>query len=272
MPSIQSLKKQLRGICSTQKLTKAMKTVATVKFSKLNTAFKQYGEYEKQCNAILSAYGSDFSEYADAADKNAPALVVVMASNKGLCGSFNSDLLKFAKTKITSFDKPYIIACGKKAVSNFRQHSIFAEKEVVFADIPTMEQSNKLIDEIIAWRKAGNVSDVYVIYPEYVNIMVQKPVMRSLFTTAESNDNKQTLIIPDRQMLIANGARTVYHSMFFGIVLETAIGAQAATLTTMRAAYDTATQFRLVLEGLINRKRQSTVTADVIETSVERSE
>lgn len=272
MPSIQSLKKQLRGIRSTQKLTKAMKTIATVKFSKLNTIYNQYSAYGKQCQKMFDLYGESFVDSIGKSDPNAPVAVIVMASNKGLCGSFNSELLTFAREELQKFDNYLLFACGKKAINFFKAKKIPIEKEYILSDIPSYEESSLLIDEISELRKCGKVSDIYLIYPKYSNVMKQKPTVNELFSSKNSNDNNSVLFVPNRNTIVKKTAKTVFRAMFYGLVLEAALGAQAATLMTMRAAYDTATEYRFLLESLINRKRQSAVTADVIETSSERTE
>lgn len=272
MPSIQSLKKQLRGIRSTQKLTKAMKTIATVKFSKLNTIYNKYSEYGKQCEKMFEAYGASFVDSICETDLNAPVAVVVMASNKGLCGSFNSELLNFALEELKKTENYLLLACGKKAINFFKAKKMPIEKEYILNDIPSYEESSSLIDDILEMQKTGKVSGVHLIYPKYINVMRQKPVLRELFTSDNSDKKIDVSCVPDRNTIIEKTAKTVFHAMFYGRVLEAAIGAQAATLMTMRAAYDTATEYRFLLEGQINRKRQSAVTADVIETSSERTE
>lgn len=271
MPSIQSLKKQLRGIRSTQKLTKAMKTIATVKFSKLNTVYNQYSEYGKQCKEIFDNYSDAFADFSLEADPTAPTAVIVIASNKGLCGSFNAELLSFALKKISELDNFLLITCNKKAANYFKIKKIPIEKEYILNDIPSYEESASLIDDIFDLRKNGKVSKVYLIYPKYINVMRQKPILHEMFASDNNGKNLDVLCVPDRNTIIEKTAKTVFHAMFYKLVLESAIGAQAATLITMRNAYDTATQYRFLLEGQISRKRQSAVTADVIETSAERN-
>ena len=272
MAAIQSLKKQLRGIRSTQKLTKAMKTISTVKFSKLNGINSRYAPYGKECASMLERFGSAFEEVIGAADPAAPAAVVVMAANKGLCGSFNAELLHFAEGKLQEIGDYRLYACGKKASQYFKSKKIEADKEVVFGDIPAYEEASALLSELIERRKRGEIGRVAVIYPAYRNMMIQQPTLKELFSGAESAAPADALYLPDRQTLVERSAEAVYRSVFFGFVLETAVGAQAATLMTMRAAFDTATEYCAQLEGQINRMRQSAVKADVIETSAERDE
>ena len=270
MPAVQNLKKQLRGIRSTRKLTKAMKTVATVKFSKLNAVYGQFSAYGKECEKIYDKYESDLVKVLNAADSTAPTLVVVMAANKGMCGSFNSELLSYALEKLSDIGGCVLATVGKKASAFFRSKNIPIEKEYVFDDVPSYEEASLLLDDIALRRTEGKVSKVLVIYPQYKNMMLQKPSCRELFSAAsDKEDDGMVLFAPDRESVVNNTAMTVFGSMIYELLLETALGAQAATLMTMRSAFDTATEYCERLEGEINRLRQSAVTADVIETSGE---
>ena len=272
MPAIQSLKKQLRGIKSTQKITKAMKTVATVKFSQLNAVYAQYAEYGERCSSVYSKFGAAMLDTVRASDENAPAAVVIMASNKGLCGSFNSELLNFAAAELEKLGEHIIIACGKMAIAHFREKNISVAKEYVFEDVPDHSESRRLLDDLICWRLAGKISRVFVIYPDYKNMMKQIPAIRELFAPVEDCGEDMTLLVPDRNTVVEKTAKPVFHAILHKLILETAVGAQAATLMTMRSAYDTASDYCEQLEGEINRKRQSSVTADVLETAGEHEE
>ncbi len=272
MPAIQSLKKQLRGIRSTRKLTKAMKTISTVKFSKLNGIYGAHSDYVNECKTVSECFGEALSSTFKAANPDAPVAVVVFASNKGLCGSFNSEILNFAFEKISDFPNYLLFACGKKAVNYFKFKEVPIAKEYVLSDIPSYDESVLIFNDLEQKRKNGEISDVFVFYSEYVNMMLQRPTVCELFVKTQSSKSEEPLLIPDRQSVVDKAAITVYRALFHRIVLESAIGAQAATLTTMRSAYDTATEYCTQLESKINRLRQSAVTADVIEVSSERRE
>lgn len=272
MAAIQSLKKQLKGIRSTQKLTKAMKTISTVKFSKLNGLYSDYSAYGKECAALLSQFGGAFEASIGMEAPDAPAAVVVIAGNKGLCGSFNAELLHFAESKLEEFDEIKLYTCGKKASQYFKGKKRPLEREAVFADLPDYDEVSSLLEELLERRNRGEIGRICVIYPEYRNMMIQRPVIRDLFSAPEKGAEAPCLYFPDQQTLVDRAAKTIFRAVFYGWVLEAAIGAQAATLMTMRSAFDTATEYCAQLEGQINRQRQSAVTADVIETSSERSE
>lgn len=267
MPSIQSLKKQLKGIRSTQKLTKAMKTVSTVKFSRLNALYGQYSGYGKRCEEVFERHRESFLEAVRLTNPSAPPAVIVMASNKGLCGSFNTEVLSFAGEELLKFDSYYLIACGKKAARYLKGKNLPPREEYVLNDVPSFRESSLLLDNVIELRSLGKISEVYVIYPQYANMLTQTPAVSRLFPASSGQEEESVLFVPDRRTVADTAAKTVFRGMFYRYVLEAALGAQAATLMTMRSAYDTATEYCAVLEGEINRKRQSAVTADVIETS-----
>lgn len=269
MATVQTLKKQLRGIRSTQKLTKAMKTISTVKFSKLNGLYGKYAPYGAACLRMHRRFGRGFVGALPAAKKEAPRCVVVLASNKGLCGSFNAEVLSFARKQMAEGD--VVIPCGKKAIRYFRARPCSIIKEVVPSDVPTYEEAASLLKELVQLRKEGEISGITVIYSHYVHMMQQQPDRYDLFAVSEEEE-EVPLCCPDRETVEEAVAMPVFCGMFYRLMLEAALGAQAATLMTMRSANDTATEYVAHLEEQINRKRQSAVTADVLETATEWGE
>lgn len=276
MPAIQGLKKKLRGIRSTQKLTKAMKTVAAVKFSKLSGMYNEFSAYGRQCAALYRDYTEELISYFPAGDPDAPVCVVVLGANKGLCGSFNAELLSFAQRQLEKLDRPYLlVACGKRAINYFKEKRISVEAELVFDDVPTYEDGGKLLKLLTDWRAEKKISAIKVIYPHYINTVLQRPSVEDLFEPSDdpkAKSKESILFVPDRSTILEKTANNIFQSLMYQVILETAVGAQAATLMTMRSAYDTATEYSEQLETQINRLRQSAVTADVIETSSERKE
>ncbi len=272
MASIQYLKKKLRGILSTQKLAKAMKTVSTVKFSRLNGVYGKFSAYGKQCAALYDSYKKEIAAFLPPAAENAPVCMVVLGADKGLCGNFNADLFAFALGRIKEEEHPYIITGGKKAVAYCKEKKIAINHSFFFGDTPSYEDAGILLDELIRLRREGAISAVKILYPRYRNMMLQTPALQDLFEAGNGEEavGEETLFFPDRETFIGKSAKGIFQSMLYQMLLETALGAQAATLMTMRSAYDTATEYRTQLESQINRERQSAVTADVIETSSER--
>lgn len=271
MATLQELKKKHKSIKSTEKITKAMKTVSAAKYNRLNRSYSGFSVYSQACFSLYSQYSDEINSVLPECDKNAPEAVFVFASNKGMCGGFNTEVLSFFKAMISELpENTLFFPCGKKAVSFFREKGIPCEKEYIFSDTPSQDECKDFLNELISMRKDGKISSVYVIYPFYKNVMKQIPVKKELFTASEEKNEASestALFVPDKKTVIGALADKVLFTSVYSVITETALGAQAATLTTMRSAYDTATKYAHILETQINRKRQSEVTADVIETA-----
>ena len=267
MATVQSLKKKLQTIRSTKKLTRAMKTASTVKYSKLSEIYNEYEKYADEYLRLYENYGSEFDSAFSCGNPDAPCCYVVIASNKEMCGSFNQELLSFFSS---IEENGIIISCGKKADEYFEKKGIKTQRSFTFDDIPSYEQANELFGYICSLMEEGIASSVKTVYPEYINMIRQQPVCKELFShSKDKKEDESALFVPDRETVMKNTAEKIYLSVLYKRVLEAALGAQAATLTAMRSAYDTACEYSAKLETEMNRKRQSQVTADVLETASE---
>ena len=271
MATLQELKKKHKGIKSTEKLTKAMKTISAAKYSKLNRAYGGFSCFSEAGFSLYKKYEAEINALLPRAQKDAPPALLVFSSNKGMCGGFNTEIFSFLSEKRKELpENTVLIPCGKKAVAYFSEKKQNFAKSYIFSDTPTSEESEMLLNELLSMRKNGEISSVYVIYPSYKNVMKQIPVMKELFTAgsfSEEHSEDDIIFVPDKDTVLSAVVSKVLSASVYSVVLETALGAQAATLTTMRSAYDTAVKYSQILEIQINRKRQSEVTADVIETA-----
>ena len=269
MATVQSLKKKLQTIRSTAKVTRAMKTASTVKYSKLSGIYSEYDKYADGYLSLYEAYRSEFNSVFTCSNPDAPCAYVVMASNKGMCGAFNTELLNFFSG---IYERGIIVSCGKKAEEYFQKKGIPVERNFVFDEIPSYGQVKELFIYLRSLMSEGKISSVKTVWPAYTNMIKQTPVCTDLFSFEEGGtEGEAPLFVPDRETVIQHTAEKIFMSVLYKRVLETALGAQAATLTSMRSAYDTACEYSSKLETEMNRKRQSQVTADVLEISSEFS-
>ncbi len=272
MATIQTLKKKLQVILSTRKITKAMKTASTVKYSKLSALYSDCEKYEEQCRRMYENYRNDINSVFSLKNPDAPVLYIFLTSDKGMCGSFNSELTGFfGKLLREQKNAPKIIVCGKKGADYLDIKKVPYYKSYLFSDVPSYSDAYELFNEVKTLIENGEISSVKIVYPRYINMMLQHPVCEELFTFDDGAkpEGEEPLFVPDRETVIHSTAEKILVSIIYKKTLETALGAQAATLTTMRSAYDTACEYSEQLEMQINRKRQSQVTADVIEISSE---
>lgn len=273
MPTVQNLKRKLQVIQSTKKVTQAMKSASTVKYSKLNAMFSDFEKYESCCSELYNLYPQQFNAvFSENINEKAPVCYLILTSDKGMCGSFNTETLSFSEEQLKNTAEDYVVyVCGRKAQEYFSLKKLDFQEAFEFSDIPDVEGARLILNKLLSLLKNGRISSVKIIYPQYFNMIKQKPACIELMSLHKKGSDDQDLItfVPDKQTVIACSAEKILLSRLYRAILETALGAQAATLTTMRSAYDTACEYSTQLESEINRKRQSQVTADVLEISAE---
>ena len=273
MATVQTLKKKLQVIRSTRKLTRAMKTASTVKYSKISALYSDYEKYEAQCALLCRRYGKELLTAFSVKDPLAPSLYIVLSSNNGMCGSFNTDLISFFEKLLSQeAEKPLVFCAGKKGLSLLESKAIACDKAYTFSDTTSYGDAVSLFGDIKTLLDAGKISSVKIVYPKYLNMIKQTPTVEALFDFQEdAQPAEDVLFVPDKQTFIASVAEKLFISILYKKILEAALGAQAATLMTMRTAYDSACEYETQLQTQINRIRQTQVTADVIEVASDNS-
>ena len=260
MAGQRELKKHLAGIKTTGKLANAMKTVATAKFSRLSALHYGTSEYSRRCGDILGSFSRSVL-FGDS-DGGDGCLYILFTGNKGLCGGYNSELCAFYES-MDKAEKCKLIVCGKKGAELCKQKGIDGEYFEI-DDMPTQADAGRLIEKITA--EHSKYGDVRLVYRRFKNVMQQIPTVTPLFPR-ERDGADDVLFFPTREEVEAPVAMTCLRAMIYGVMVEVATGIQAATLMTMRNAADNAAEEAERTEVMLNRVRQSELTADVIESA-----
>ena len=313
MAGIQGLKKKLKSIEATGKLSKALKTVATVKFSRLHQAWKTYSGYAKEYRPFIDLVsGAEIENKGPESLSEARELTVCIGSARGFCGGFNANLAAFTKSQLemTSREsaegcRPLLISAGEHFTRKLKENGIDPDAELNLGEMPSFADTDRVIgaclETVAKFRDSSDDASginagplkINVIYPVYKNSLLQIPeVLKLTYYPHGSEDSRlkartrknesvlspdresadEALWLPDRQTVTEELSRKAFRTLLYGCILETALGAQAATLAAMRSAYDASREYSESLEREIQRRRQSQVTADVIEISSERGQ
>lgn len=278
MAGLRELKVHLKSVRTTGQLSNAMKTVSTAKYSRINSVREKYRIYADTCKEMLRASGGDSvlkikkSSEQESEQTTEKTLYVVLTGNRGLCGGYNSELLKqFEREVLSGSDKDSvaIISCGKKGNAFMHENGIKTVESFVFSDIPSYEDALTLSDIIIDEYTSGRASKVVMVYRRFQNMLKQTPVLEQLLPSEEAPEAVETevLCVPSKDRVCERLAYECIRANVYGYLLECACGFQAATMMTMRSASDNAKKLSDQLEIQINRRRQSDVTEGVIETS-----
>lgn len=284
MAGLEQLKKRLRSVELSGQLAGAMRTVASAKYARINRMYAGYRHYAEEMARLAHLCGDSVIWHSHTAD--APDCYVVLGHNRGMCGGYNAQLHAFMEEVLTKAARagsdpadtageagqtpaPLVILCGKATVAYCQERGIRYERSFLLPDVPDFDACRPLLELLESLYRGGKVRSVHLIHQHFVNTLSQVPADRLLLPLEGSGDGGQAdiLWIPDRETVCADIGRRILDTVFFQTVLEAALGAQAATLTAMRTAYDNATESAEKLTVQINKRRQSAVTTGVIETS-----
>ena len=277
MAGLQNLKKQLRSIRATGQLAGAMKTVSSAKYAKLGALHAAYAGYAQAADRLRGRFGAEFAAALPCVNPAAPEGYLVLSSNRGLCGGYNNELLAEALRRLQAAARPCVVMTGGRVAEAFFQaRRTPVRQSFRIPDVPGYADVQPLCEELLRLFCAGELSALYVVYQHFRNVLTQTPGCERLlpFGPAPQDDGpEQTagqpelLCLPDSRTVVRAAALTCFRAGVYSAVLEAASGAQAATMMAMRSAYDNAEESSARLELELNRRRQSEVTAGVIETS-----
>ncbi len=263
MATLADLRKRLRGIQTICQLAGAMRSVSSAKLARLKNAVNSFRPYAQSCRELLEASGAVILP-ADGGKER--TLIILLSGNRGLCGSYHNELFSFFRSLPESEDACFITG-GNMAAIHLRERGIQIEASFQISDVPEFSQAEALSERILAMYTSGLVSRVLVVYSEAVNAMKQTPKCLELLPGEASGKEQELILVPDAETAHQGLAEFCLRAQVYYLLLNSAMGVQGATLSSMRSAYDNGKATAGELETAINRLRQSKVTTSVIETS-----
>ncbi len=284
MPSLDDLKKRIKSVKSTQKITKAMKMVAAAKLRKAQESAEKGRPYsEKMQNIILNLTKSINDT------QNAPKLLVgtgedkkylcvVLTADRGLCGGFNSNICKLAKSnfkKILSEGKELkIISVGSKGLDQIkREYGNYVIKKFSFKDKKqiSFNEADIIGQEIINLFNKNEFDKCILFYNNFKNVITQIPQAQQIIPAEkeQSNDNDEKLVSyefePDEDEILEDLLPKNISTQVFKALLENAASEQGSRMTAMDNATRNAGDLVDKLTINYNRSRQASITKELIE-------
>ncbi len=284
MPSLDDLKKRIKSVKSTQKITKAMKMVAAAKLRKAQESAEKGRPYsEKMQNIILNLTKSINDT------QNAPKLLVgtgedkkylcvVLTADRGLCGGFNSNICKLAKSnfkKILSEGKELkIIAVGSKGLDQIkREYGNYVIKKLSFKDKKqiSFNEADIIGQEIINLFNKNEFDKCILFYNNFKNVITQIPQAQQIIPAQkeQSDDNDKKLVSyefePDEDEILDDLLPKNISTQVFKALLENAASEQGSRMTAMDNATRNAGDLVDKLTINYNRSRQASITKELIE-------
>ena len=201
MAGLQQLRKRLKSIRATGQLAEAMRTAATIKYSRVSKVREEFTPYAGGSADMLSLLGR-FGICREADRISPKNCLVLFGSNRGLCGGFNAERFRFMDRALAAEDEtPHIISCSRKASAYLREHSL-AYEEFILSDVPDYEETHALCEHLKKLYTTGAVNRVRLIYQSYRNMLSQEPTDRQILPDPESHKTAN----PDRKSTRLNSS------------------------------------------------------------------
>jgi F-type H+-transporting ATPase subunit gamma len=276
MPSLLDLRRRVRSIKNTQQITKAMKMVSAAKLRRSQDRILSARPYLLKMLEVLNSL-------ATRADPKAHPLltvreprrveVVVVTADKGLCGSFNANILKEAVTFLEKerSEELDLQVVGKKAREFFRRRNYTLRHEYVdvFREL-TYEHASTVAKAIMEPYKEGSLDAVYVIYNEFKNVLQQNVVVERLLPLEKLHfehpeEELDYIYEPSAGELLGDLLPKHVEYQVWRSLLESAAAEHAARMTAMDSATKNATELIDHLTLTMNRVRQAAITKEILE-------
>ena len=286
MPSLDDLKKRIKSVKSTQKITKAMKMVAAAKLRKAQENAEKGRPYSKKMQNIILNLTKSISDPENApkllvgTGKDQVHLCVVLTSDRGLCGGFNSNICKLAKTnfkKLLSEGKEIkIITVGSKGLDQIkREYGKYVIKKLNFKNKKQISFNEAEIvgKEIIELFNKDEFDKCIMFYNNFKNVITQIPQAQQIIPAEkiESNDRDKTEeklsyeFEPDEDEILEDLLPKNISTQVFKAFLENAASEQGSRMTAMDNATRNAGDLVDKLTINYNRSRQASITKELIE-------
>lgn len=280
MENISELKQHLHAIEQTRQISNAMYLLSTSRMKKSMQNIDYNLDYMRKLRATIKDIISKtkhnmltdpFIELTE----GGKALFFVITSDKGLCGGYNSAVFNLAMKKMSRYDKPVVYSYGYKGTEMFLNHGITPDDSMYGASQrPSLYSARALGERIVELYDDCAVSEVYIVYTEYVNSAVQRPVCKRVLPLLRRDfddveyENKylaDVLYEPDLQTVFDRMVPQYIIGMMYDIMMQSAASENAARMTAMQNATKNADEMIGDLSRKINAARQLMITNEITE-------
>ena len=263
---MQAIKRRIKSIESTKKITRAMELVASSKLSKtrnqLNDMKPYYTQVKDTCAQILSSAGNDIDSPYLILNNKGEDVYIVITSTLGLCGGYNSNIFKQVEASVNDAKK--IIAIGNKGLNQFKKH-FKGEVDGTYRSVV------RLVASLLEGYKKKEIKSIHIVYTEYVNDLTFVPrdvtllPLKAEDLVSDKKFHKDTLFEPSPESVLGSLIPMYLQAVIYGYLIESVTAENASRRTSMKNATDNANELTDELLLKYNQARQSAITSEVSE-------
>jgi F-type H+-transporting ATPase subunit gamma len=280
MANLRAIRKRIGSVKSTQQITKAMKMVSAAKLKRAQDAIVAARPYARKMREVIQAVagrvGEDAHPLLSSRERKKVALLVV-TSDRGLCGGFNSNLLRAANRFLREHgggtEDIVLFVVGRKARDFFRRRQVPMRKEYINV-LGTLSygHAEQMANDLVGGFLEDEFDEVVVAFNEFRSAISQVVRMDKLFPIAveQAGENAAAggidyLYEPSQQEILATLLPKYVEAQIFRVLLESVAGEHGARMTAMDSATNNAVEMISRLTLQMNRARQASITKELME-------
>ena len=286
MPSLKDLRNRITSVKSTQKITKAMKMVAAAKLRKAQENAEKGRAYSEKMNQIINNLKSSITDASSApkllagTGKNDVHLCVVMTADRGLCGGFNTNIVKkarqFCNQVINSNQKLKIITVGSKGADQLKRNfKDYIVEKISYKNLKSISvnEASELTSKIITMFNNNEFDVCTIFYNKFKSVISQEPQAQQIIPVENSDAKKEETetkdtqyeFEPDENEILEHLLPQNITTQIFKAFLENAASEQGSRMSAMDNATRNAGDLIDKLTINYNRSRQAVITKELIE-------
>ena len=278
MESIQQVKSRINSVSSTRQITQSMHMVSSSKIVKSRNRMVANREFLAETLQMMELASADLEvrdhpyvtvkKKAEGPDK---AAVIVLSSDRGLCGSFNANACKEAYALVQELDNVGIITVGSKGKDYFRRRkpNALEKSYTAVSERPFFEDAADIIDPILELYKKGEVQSIYIVYTKFINMLTQEPTVKKLLPLEPKKELEAqagaATLEPGTTEFLEMVVPFYIKSFLFSAMLEASVCEQSSRVASMDTAVKNAGEMIDKLTLTYNKARQTAITQEMIE-------
>ena len=280
MPSLKEYKAKLASLKNTRKMTKTMKMVSASKLYKTMDAQRKATAMAEQLKKMISNLAGSVDPASNPLFKKPEnphrILVLLITSDKGLCGGFNNNLIKFVSRWMAAPNRKsqeiVMSCCGRRGHLFFRSRMNIHRHYEGVTQKPGYHHAEEIGEEMRTEFISGQFDEMYIAYNHFINPISQKPVIEKILPIEPDDISSEStaiqsnyLLEPSREELLARLVPMTVNFKLYYALLENAAGENGARMTAMDNATTNASKLIDLYTLLRNRARQAAITKELIE-------
>ena len=276
MANLKEIRNRITSVQSTMQITSAMKMVSAAKLKKAQDAITAMRPYAEKLTELLQSVsatldGDAGGEYTSQHEIN-KVLVVAITSNRGLCGAFNTNVIKQAKLVADSYagKQVDIFAIGKKGNDVLRKtNTVIANKSEIFDNL-TFENVAEIADALTEKFITGEYDKIEVVYNQFKNAATQIVQTEQFLPLAPITSDKPAstgdyIFEPSKEEIVLTLIPKSLKTQLYKSIRDSFASEHGARMTAMHKATDNATELRNQLKLTYNKARQAAITNEILE-------